>query len=205
MGVLGGCGPCIRFKNMLLSHASSCKVPRGACVIEKCDDIRRYKERTDIPDNRHWSRKLDQLFFRPSLPRSPTVVQNEPDFFPREDESDDQVESSQGDSLNLSRLKSSNENFAWETQGAWSQYHLDRPPDFPKPFENIHTLSEPHITVARGPPGFDIEEDESDTSAAPLSAICVFGTSQTAKNIMPRQEIIWPLNEVMKSSLALTS
>ena len=132
------------------------------------------------------------------------MVQNEPDFFPREDESDDQVESSQGDSLNLSRLKSSNENFAWETQGASSQYHLDRPTDFPKPFENIHTLSEPHITVARGP-GFDIEEDESDTSAAPLSAICVFGTSQTAKNIMPRQEIIRPLNEVMKSSLALTS
>ena len=71
---------------------------------------------------------------------------------------------------------------------------------FLNPFENIHTLSEPHITVARGP-WFDIEEDESDTSAAPLSAICVPGTSQTAKNIMPRQEIIWPLNEVMKSTL----
>ena len=193
MCVLGGCGHCIRFKNMLLSHASSCKLPRGACVIEKCDDIRRYKERTNIPDNRHWSRKLDQLFFSP--PRSPTVLQNEPDFFPRKGETDDQVESSQGDSLNLSSLNSANENSAQETQGVWSQCHLDRPPDFPQPFENIHTLSEAHITVACGP-GVDIEEDESDTSAVPLSAICVPGTRRS-----PREEIIWPLNKVMKSSL----
>ena len=200
MHVLGGCGHCIRFKNMLLSHASSCKLPRGACVIEKCDDIRRYKERTDIPGNRHWSRKLDQLFFRPSPPRSPSVLQNEPDISPREDETDDQVESSQGDSLNLSSLKSANENSARETPGVWSQYHLDRPPDFPQPFENIHTLSEAHVTVARGP-GVDIEEEESDTSAAPLSAICVPGPSQAAENIIPRQEIIWPLNKVMKSTL----
>ena len=198
MRVLGGCGRCIRLKNMLLSHASSCKLPRGACVVEKCDDIRRYKERTDIPVNRHWSRKLDQLFFRPSPPRSPTVLQNEPDFSPREDETDDQVESSQGDSLNLSSLKSANENSARETQGVWSQYHLDRPPDFPQPFENTHTLTEAHVTVARGP---GVEEDESDTSAAPLSAICVPGTSQAAENIILRQEIIWPLNKVMKSTL----
>ena len=200
MRVLGGCGRCIRFKDTLLSHALSCKLPRGACVIEKCDDIRRYKDRTDIPGNRYWSHKLDQLFFRPSPPRSPTVVQNEPDFFPREDETDDQVESSQGDSLTLSSLKSANENSAREMQGAWSQYHLDRPPDFPQPFENIPTLSEAHVTVARCP-GIDVEEDESATSAVPLSAICVPGTSRATENVMPRQEIIWPLNKVMKPTL----
>ena len=194
MRVLGGCGPCVHFKDILLSHASSCNLPRGECVIEKCDDIRRYKERTDIPDKRHWSHKLDQLFFRPNPPRSPTVVQNEPDFSPREDETDDQVESSQGDSPNLSSLKSANENSARETQGVWSQYHLDRPPDFPQPFDNIHT---------RGP-GVDVEEDESATSAVPLSAICVLGTSQPAENTVPRQEIIWPLNKVMKSTLLNT-
>ena len=198
MRVLGGCGPCIHFKNILLSHALVCKLPRGQCVIEKCDDIRGYMERTGIPDNRHWSYDLDHLFFTPSPPGSPTVLQNEPDFSPREDETDDQVESSQGDSLNLSSLKSANENSARETQGVWSQYHLDRPPDFRQPFENTHTLSEAHVTVARGP---GVEEDESDTSAAPLSAICVPGPSQAAENIIPRQEIIWPLNKVMKSTL----
>ena len=197
MRVLGGCGPCIGFKNILLSHASSCKLPRGECDIEKCDDIRMYTLKTGIPDTLHWSFELDQLLFKPSPPRSPTVLQNEPDLFPSKDETDDQVQSWQGDSLNLSSLKSANENSAWETQGAWSQYHIDRPQKYPQPFDNIHTLSEARV------PGVNVE-DESVTSVAPLSAICVPRTSQAVENSGLRQEIIWPLNKVMKSTLLYT-
>lgn len=197
MRVLGGCGPCIHFKNILLSHALVCKLPRGQCVIEKCDDIRGYMERTGIPDNRHWSYDLDQLFFTPSPPGSPTVLQNQSELFPNE--TNDQVESSQGDSLMLGSHGSANENSAPEMQGAWNQYHRDRPPDFPQSFE-FHSLSEARVTVARGP-GVEEEEDESATSAVPLSAMCVPGTSQAAENSRPRQEILWPLDKVIKSTL----
>ncbi|KAJ7391779.1 hypothetical protein OS493_016066 [Desmophyllum pertusum] len=42
MRVLGGCKKCIWYKETLLCHASKCQLPLGACVVEKCDNIREY-------------------------------------------------------------------------------------------------------------------------------------------------------------------
>ena len=76
MRVLGGCRQCIEYKNTLLFHASSCQLPFGKCVIEKCDDVRKYLsvEKKTLPDDKYWTIKHDHLFFRPSLPKTPTLL-----------------------------------------------------------------------------------------------------------------------------------
>ena len=76
MHVLGGCRKCIEYKNTLLFHASSCQLPFGKCVIEKCDEVRKHLsvEKNTLPDDKYWTFKLDQLFFKPSPPITPTLL-----------------------------------------------------------------------------------------------------------------------------------
>ena len=74
--VLGGCRQCTEYKNTLLFHVLSCRLPFGKCVVEKCDDIRKYLsvEKNTLPPDRKWTYHHDQLFFTPSLPKTPTLL-----------------------------------------------------------------------------------------------------------------------------------
>lgn len=115
MRVLGGCRECIEYRNILLFHASTCQLPFGKCVIEKCDDVRKYlsMEKKPLPDDKYWTIKHDHLFFRPSLPKTPTLLGS-----PTTREIHD-------DGTTAAFTESS----SCVMLGAWNQYHVDRPPD----------------------------------------------------------------------------
>ena len=212
MHVLGGCSLCIRYKNILLWHVSRCEFPIGDCIIEKCDDIRKYmsRETNSIPDSRSWTYDLDQLFFRPSPPRSPTLIGFHSDPCLVEDEPDNQAQPSSffgsigGDSFDLSS-RSFTDTTSQSVSGAWNQYHVDRPPDLPWRIEEGQHVSD--LTVTRGPTvdsQIDLQEhveDENVVSTTPLSAVCMPDANQATEKSTRRQEIIWPLNTVMKCDI----
>lgn len=202
MRVLGGCDKCIHYKNILLYHASRCRLPLGQCVVPKCDYIRQYAKKSSIPENRKWKYEHDQLFFRRTPPTTPTAQESQPSFAeatPDYHELMAQLAQAEFHSLNTDYLISDESltSFSGESlhdlSGAWNQYHVDRPPD---------------LQVARGPTATEhvkleqeqLEDDVQAESVAPLSATCmpVRDTSQTVKSTTQeeRGEVIWPLNKV---------
>ncbi|XP_078376186.1 uncharacterized protein LOC144659591 isoform X2 [Oculina patagonica] len=200
MRVLGGCDTCIHFKNILLYHASRCRLPLGQCVVPKCDYIREYAKTSSIPDNRKWNYKHDQLFFRRTPPATPTAQESQPSFaeattdFHELIKQLEQAEFHEGADHQPS--DGSSASFSGESlhdsSGAWNQYHVDRPPDLqvargPTVTEHIKLEQEQH------------EDDVQAGSVAPLSATCmpVRDTSQTAGRTTQeeRGEVIWPLNK----------
>lgn len=74
MHVLGGCRVCIQHRNTLVFHATRCQWVTGKCVFEKCEDIRKYLEKNGLPDDKSWTYSHDQLFFKPSSPKTPTLL-----------------------------------------------------------------------------------------------------------------------------------
>ena len=243
MRVLGGCKECIEYKNTLLFHASICQLPFGKCVIEKCDEVRKYLsvEKKTLPADKYWTIKHDHLFFRPSLPKTPILLESPT------------TQGSLSYTQNFLNSDGSSATFSESSScvllGAWNQYHVDRPPDgisdlsssrdqqsavavtcsasqqldppnareshedqmrslpvsqerlsdVPEPVEEIQ-ISDQKVTFR--PVNADevtIQQHEDDEqSAAPLSAVHVPDTSQGTKDTAPRQEILWPINKVMK-------
>ncbi|RMX45000.1 hypothetical protein pdam_00021506, partial [Pocillopora damicornis] len=198
MRVLGGCEDCISYKDMLFNHVSTCILPLGRCVVARCDYIREYMCTNCLPENRKWTWALDQLFFRPTPPSTPTNEDSE-EFLggykevltrpeaanPQEDTVHDPVK----DILIADRSLTSNCEPLRSANG-WNQYHVDRPPD---------------VQVTRGPVIQEsIQAECEDCSpSAPLSVADVSVTntctSQTVGSDLVQElgEVIWPLNQVL--------
>ena len=190
-------------------------------MVQKCDEIRKFMKSARLPNNRNWTYGLDQLFFRPSPPRTPTLLQNSED------------------SMTAVTQSSSHNNYS---SGAWNQYHVDRPPELlpdlsagreqlvpdlplnedqpsdlpvlPVSQERLPALSRQveevqlsDLTATRGPitdsqVSFQQHaEEEHAMPATPLSAVCGPDLSQAAGDSAPRQEILWPLNRVMRCNI----
>lgn len=197
----------------------------GACVVQKCDAIREYLKENRIPNNRKWPYKLDELFFRPSPPATPTSSPEKGDhidqhFMAQLLQADFSSRSevhdiSDANSLNHQSLisegslMSSIEESLRESSGVWNQYHVDRPPDVLLTAEQQSNLltreRSPDAQVARGPTvnaQVRLEQHVSDgkvESTAPLSAACMPDVMQTVKPITQEEkgEVIWPLDQVI--------
>ena len=198
MRVLGGCEDCISYKDMLFNHVSTCILPLGRCVVARCDYIREYMRTNCLPDNRKWTWALDQLFFRPTPPSTPTNEDTE-EFLGGYKEvltrleaanaQEDTVHDPVKDILIADRSLTSNCEPLRSANG-WNQYHVDRPPD---------------VQVTRGPVIQEsIQAECEDCSpSAPLSVADVSVTntctSQTVGNDLVQElgEVIWPLNQVL--------
>ena len=193
--------------------------------MEKCDDIRKYMEANSLPDNRHWKHKLDDLFFGPNPPRTPTLSGQ--CHSSGMGKSDDLMQSFFG--LNTeqgshrmfsddSMTPVTESSLSCNASGVWNQYHIDRPPELtPGVLTISHQLPDqplylpatshtPDLTVTRGPTA-DSQgslqqhtEEEQASPATPFSAVCAPDTtySQVSGDGAIRQEVIWPLNMVRK-------
>lgn len=173
-------------------------------------------ETNRIPNNRGWKYEHDQLFFRPSPPKTPTLQRGRMSWCSADGEPDAETQpavsfsGSEGDSHHQnsdSSRTSITETSSRNTSGAWNQYHVDRPPDFPCAVGEVQQLSD--VQTSHGPTvdnQASVQQRAEDIeaicmSASPLSAVCVPNASQPAGNSTIRQEVIWPLNMVMSSSV----
>lgn len=234
MHVLGGCKQCIQYKDILQLHASSCLLSFGRCFVEKCDDIRQYMKNNTLPDNREWTYQLDNLFFEPSPPRTPILLENQglsPCFEVGEPGYQTQPATFSCPSTHGYSIA---ERSPTGASGVWNQYHVDRPPDrmsnllasgdhsspFPTNVDQPSDLALPgsqdpsclggeiqlaNLAVPRGPATNGVvniqhfEEEEQAVSVSPLSAMCMpCGGQPVGNSTLTRQEVLWPLNRVMK-------
>ena len=177
MRVLGGCKKCIWYKETLLCHASKCQLPLGACVVEKCDNIREYIKKNRVPGNRKWKYQHDELFFRRSPPSTPTLPKHRSSSRDQTDQqfmaqlvqaacafssrpehhgdadnlNDDQCLISDGSSTSYT------EESLRVSSGAWNLYHVDRPPDLLVTMDRLsdgpqeRTQERADVQVTRGP------------------------------------------------------
>lgn len=164
-----------------------------------------------IPNDRRWKYEHDQLFFRPSPPKTPTLQRGRLSWCSAEGESDAENQpavsfsGSEGDSCHQnsdSSRTSITETSSHNTSGAWNQYHVDRPPDFPRVVSGVQQLSDVQashgLTIDNQASLQQRAEDVEAVSASPLSAVCVPNANQAAENSAIRQEVVWPLNTVIK-------
>lgn len=169
-------------------------------MVARCDYIREYMRTTTnrLPGNRKWTWTLDQLFFRPTPPSTPTNEDSE-EFLGGYKEvlarleaansQEDTVHDPVKDILIADRSLTSNCEPLRSANG-WNQYHVDRPPDG---------------QVTRGPVIQEsIQAECEDCSpSAPLSVVDVSVTntctSQTVGSdlVQEQGEVIWPLNQVL--------
>lgn len=192
--------------------------------MQKCDNIREYMKENRIPD-RTWPYQLDNLFFSPSPPATPTSSPEKDDhidqhfmtqllqeaFMSRSEVCD----INDADDVNLQSLisdgslKSLIEESLRESSGVWNQYHVDRPPELLPPAGQQCDLlltreGSPDAQVTRGPTvntQVRLEQPISDgqvESAAPLSVACMPDIKQAVKPISQEEkgEVIWPLDQV---------
>ena len=197
MRVLGGCVQCIRAKDALQSHASTCKELPGKCVVKKCDDIRDYMKKNALPDNRNWKYEHDKLFFEPSPPRTPTVTwPGNLCLLPFASES-------------ASFESDTDENLSASATTLQNQYHVVREPDFGSDlFSGVNLMQQQHIQNDEQPSNCSARssiaslqpsrvEGEDELPASPLSASNMPGVSQASGGVSIKQEVLWPLNRVI--------
>ena len=159
-----------------------------------------------LPD-RKWTYQLDNLFFSPSPPATPTSSPEKGDHVDQHfmaqiwqqvfDSRSEVHDINDPDNLNRqslisdgSRTSSIGES-SRESSGVWNQYHVDRPPDAQVtrgPTVNTQVRLERHIS------------DKQVESTAPLSAACMPDVKQTVKPISQEEkgEVIWPLDQVLQ-------
>ena len=225
MRVLGGCEKCICYKEVLIYHTSRCHLPMGACVVQKCDNIREYMKVNRIP-GRKWPYQLDNLFFNPSPPATPTSSPEKGDHIDQHfiaqllqqafgsrsevDDSNDVDNLNDQSLISDGSLTSSTEESLRESSGVWNQYHVDRPPELLPPAaqqSDLHLTRErsPDVQVTRGPTvntQVRLEQHISDgqlDSTTPLSAACMPDVKQMVTPISQEEkgEVIWPLDKVI--------
>ena len=202
MHVLGGCEQCIRFKDALQSHASTCKELPGRCVVNKCDDIREYMKNNALSDNRNWKYNHDKLFFEPSTPRTPAVTfPGNLCLLP--------FEASESASESASFASDTGEDLSTSATTLQNQCHVAREPAFGSDmFSGVNLMQQqcqqnveqPSNCPARSgmaslPPSR--VEVEVELPASPLSASSMPGVSQASGGVSIPQEVLWPLNRVI--------
>lgn len=198
MRVLGGCEQCIRFKDALQSHASTCEELPGKCVVNKCDDIREYMKNNALPDNRNWKYNHDKLFFEPSPPRTPAVtLPGNLCSLPFEASESASFESDTGENSSTSATTLQN------------QCHVVQEPDFGSDlFSGVNLMQQQHLQNVEQPSNCSARscmaslqpsrvEEEDELPASPLSASSMPGMSQASAAVSIPQEVLWPLNRVI--------
>ena len=185
----------------------------GACVVQNCDNIREYMKENRIPD-RKWPYKLDNLFFNPSPPATPTSSPEKGDHINQHfiaqllqevDDINDADNLSHQSLISDGSLTSSVEESLRKSSGVGNLYHVDTPPELLPPVgqqSDLHLTRErsPDAQVTRGPTANAVNAvNEQVESTAPLSVACMPDVKQTVKTISLEEkgEVIWPLDQVI--------
>ena len=147
--------------------------------------------------------QLDELFFRPSPPTTPTSRQAP--FSSRSELHNDDDNLNHQSLISDESPTSSIEESLRESSGVWNHYHVDRPPDLLSPADQQSDLQltrerSADTQVTRGPTvNVQVRLDGQVESTAPISAACKPDIRQTVKPITQEEkgEVIWPLDQVI--------